>query len=92
MYKAYRTETTNKYKLEERVIRDNEGEVLTHRQRDEHHKQKGYTIEYALLYKKVSKDKSRKGYIGKWRRDAHSHPIHSSLFEFPIHLSALEEY
>ena len=62
---AYGTETTNKHKLEERVIKDNEGEVLTHRQRDGYHKQKGCTIEYALSYKKVPRDKCRKDYIGK---------------------------
>jgi MULE transposase domain len=84
--------TKNSYQLEAEVARDEEGKIVTKRQRNTVHQRKGCLCEYRLSYKKVTRDSNERVYLGIWVEGAHNgHQIPLNPFSFQSHLAANPE-
>jgi MULE transposase domain len=91
--KAHGTKTENKRNLESRKRKDEEGKVVSDRQRDTMIKaKKDCGFEYLLSHKAVSKGSKDKEYIGTLKCLNHTHPLYLNPFSFKVHEKSTVEY
>jgi hypothetical protein len=91
--KAHGTKTENKRNLESRKRKDEEGKVVSDRQRDTMIKaKKDCEFEYLLSHKPVSRGSKDKEYIGTLKCLNHTHPLHLNPFSFKVHEKSTVEY
>jgi hypothetical protein len=87
--KFYGLKSANKRHLEDRVVRDEKGNIVTSRQRDTYNKCKGCPVLYVLSHKLVSKHTTERIYIGRWKEEIHeNHDSHLNPFSFHEHLKS----
>ena len=85
--------TANKRGLETRKAKDEEGNLVTERQRNTMTKAKlDCRFEYTLSYKLVSPDSKEKEYIRTLRCLKHTYLIHLNPFSFKIHETKTSKY
>ena len=91
--KQHGTKTANKRGLEARKGKDEEGNVVTDRQRDTMIKaKKDCHFEYSLSYKPISRGNSEKQYIGTLKCLGHTHRNNLNPFSFKVHETGTIEY
>lgn len=91
--KFHGLKTANKWRLEERVIQDLEGEVVTKRQRDTQNKRRDCPVAYVLSYKLVDRATKERRYIGHWKEDTHkNHDLHLNPFSFHRHEQSVDSH
>lgn len=91
--KFHGIETANKRRLEDRVTRDLEGEIVTKRQRDTQNKRLGCPVIYCLSFKLVNRATNQRAYVGRWKEDMHQHhELYLNPFSFNKHVQTIPEY
>ena len=93
LYKQYSTKTANKRSLEARKGKNENGNIITNRQRNTIIKtKKDCRFEYTLFYKPVSRDTSEKQYIKTLKCLRHTHSINLNPFSFKVYETNTVEY
>jgi hypothetical protein len=91
--KAHGTKTKNKRNLEARKRKDEEGKVISDRQRDTIIKAKrDCGFKYLLSHKPVSKGHDDKKYIRTLKCLNHTYLLYLNLFSFKVHEKSTVEY
>lgn len=91
--KFHGEKTANKRKLEERVAKDEEGKIVTQRQRDTQVKKRGCPVEYFLSHKIINNTTKERAWIGIWKEDTHeNHALHLNPFAFVAHEQSTEAH
>jgi hypothetical protein len=91
--KLYGTQTLNTRGLEPRKLKDEEGKMMTNRQRNTIIKaKKDCGFNYLLSHKAVSKGSEEKIYIGTLKCLAHTHELHLNPFSFKVYEKSTVEY
>jgi hypothetical protein len=87
------SKTQNNWKLDDCVVKEDGGLVVSKRQRNTFNRRRGCKCEYFLSYKNVRRAIQEKVYIGKWREAAHEgHEIALNPFSLLNHKSASDEF
>lgn len=85
--------TANKWHLEERVVRDEQGEIQTTRKKDTQNKRKGCPVQYVLAFKIVDFVTKERAYIGRWKEETHQHhELYLNPFSFHAHKQSTEAH
>jgi hypothetical protein len=89
----YSKATANKRKLKARKAKDEEGSLVTNRQRNTIIKAKlDCRFKYILFYKLISHDNKEKKYIRTLRCLKHIHLIYLNPFSFKVYKIETSEY
>ena len=76
--------TANKWKLEGRVEKDDEGNVVSKRQRDTVNRRLGCPVRYGLSFRQLRRGQGERAYIGRWIEEGHlGHPEIVNPFSLP---------
>ena len=91
--KQHGTKTLNTRGLEPRKLEDEEGKVVTNRQRNTMVKaKKDCGFKYLLSYKAVNKGSEEKEYIKTLKYLTYTYAFYLNLFSFKVHEKSIIEY
>ena len=91
--KLHGIKTLNTRGLEPRKLKDEEGKMVTDRQRNTMVKaKKDCGFNYLLSYKPISKGSEEKQYIGTLKCLTYIHKLHLNPFSFKVHEKSTIEY
>lgn len=91
--KFHGSKTENYRKLEARVVRNEEGEIVTGRKRDTHINKRECPVLYYLAHKVINRVTKERAYIGAWREEEHqNHPLNLNPFSFSIHEQSTDAF
>lgn len=91
--KFYGSNSRNNRQLEDRVVRDQEGAILTARQRNSTVKRLDCPVEYYLSKRLVNRYSEERIYKGIWRQQVHqTHEFPLNPFSFSAHEKSIQSY
>ena len=84
--KFHGARSLNVRKLESRVERDEDSNIVTQRKRDTRTKKRDCPVLYYLHYRMLDRATKDRAFIGKWREEEHqNHSLHLNPFSFAVH-------